>query len=35
MQKIMEEYGMAVVYMVMGILLAAAFGNVLSVVSGF
>ncbi len=35
MQKIIEEYGMAVLYTVMGIVLIAALGNLLSILSAF
>lgn len=35
MLKIMEEYGMAVLYAVMGLILTAALGNLLSILSAF
>lgn len=35
MQKIIEEYGMAVLYAVMGLMLIAALGNLLSILSAY
>ena len=35
MQNIIEEYGMAVLYAVMGTVLLAALGNLLAVISAF
>ncbi len=35
MQNIIEEYGMAVLYAMMGTVLLAALGNLLSVISAF
>ncbi len=35
MQNIIEEYGMAVLYAMMGTVLLAALGNLLAVISAF
>lgn len=35
MQKIMEEYGMAVIYLIMGMMLVMLLSNLLMVVSAY